>query len=240
MPRPVIQQLHLATFIPGPPIAVLNVLASMFPGVTPSAFQNHGPLQTATLELGGFQITVASQMERIDFVIAPPEPQLPPLSATPKLDLDAASRLLLPPVGAFASRQDTKRLAVIINAAREVGSAQETVAIAREMIPGLNLPEGTSEIDYKINVPRPSNFEQITLNRLHRWFSAARTVIQFTVGPQGPAMAPVHDMGWALVEVIDVNTAMESEFVPANSLGLLEEMTKEASDLYAKGFEAFS
>lgn len=236
-----IQQLQLTVFVPGPPLAVLNVLATVFPGVTPKAFQNQGPQQMATLEIGGFQVTIASQPERIDFVIAPPEPPLPPLSATVELDFREASRLMVPAVGAFASAQaNAQRLAVILNAAREVGSTQESVEVARNQIPNLQVPDGTSEIDYKINVPCPSSIDGITLNRLHRWFSAARAVVEFVITHGGPSVAPVQELSWALVEIIDINTTTESKFESRFSLKLFEEMITQAETLYERGYEAFT
>lgn len=238
--EPVIQQLQLTVFVPGPPVAVLSAIAAAFPGVSPSAFQNQGPQQNATIELGAFRVTVASQPDRIDFMISPPESQMPPLAPPAELDFPTARAMLVPAVAGFAALQDTNRLAVIINAATEAASVLATVELACAKIPGLTLPPGTSEIDYKINVPRSAGVEGVVLNRLHRWFSAARTVIQFVMGPTGPAANPLQDVQWALVQVIDINTALESQLKPSDSERLFLEMTNEAVALYEKGYEAFT
>lgn len=201
----------------------LEVLNAALPGLSPTAFQDIGSGQsTASSSADGIMINVVVSPNRIDFGFAKASDH--PKSIPDPIDVDAVRNSYLPPIASFAEAISSPRLAVIADAFQTMSGMPECVEIFQKIAPEMTLPEGTSEIDIKVNVPRHSRVNpELLMNRLHRWWGFASVLVAVSSAGTSATMN-----SFVFSSQMDVNTDAGTAIDASQSALLFDEMLAEA------------
>jgi hypothetical protein len=193
-----LQNLQIALFVSSP-ITAHEVAGSVFPGEPISSSMSQQQVSTAEFQ-GPITRRIVCSPGRIDFTW---EPQATP----PKLPEAEVSLVAVAEVreniGAYAASLPVSRVATILTYRERADSAVEAVARLQDKLPGLEVPKGTNEISYRINVP--SDIEGFTLNRNITW----QTSKVLFVGMILPNTVPEQVTHYVWEWTIDVNSLQE-------------------------------
>jgi hypothetical protein len=214
--------------------SAVEAARDLFPNRFPNAFNEVGPGQSvASFTDPAHHITVASVPGRHDLVIQRNTGERPPGSLP--VDTDFVQNEYLPILGSFAQKVFAARLAIVIKANKPAKTRAEAVSYFQQAVPGVLVPSGTTEVDFKVNVPRQLRASPgREMNRLHRWYTAGLTFVIV-----GPSMNRTGETKWFLYDEMDVSTSTEENIELGKAQIIFNELYAEACYHIDKGPDSF-
>lgn len=207
----------------------LKFFEELFPNVNVASFnQNDANQSQAQGTLDDHQLIVVALPDRIDLHILP-QPTTGPGDG--EINLDFVERQCREIFAPFAGNLSPLRLAFVVNAASNASDLDETIAIFEERAEEVKLPTGTTEIDFKVNVPRKSKAASaVAFNVLHRLHTV--TAVMMTMDQNGNVVDRKERP--QLNEQLDVNTAIGSRLEASAIKSLYDEMISLSFDQIGK------
>jgi hypothetical protein len=223
----------------------LAIWSLVFPGNTPDAFQKAAASpnlhSSASGERNGYNVTIGSQVGRIDVTLGPVLPAmfgLQPVTSPPRIDdltsaATAAASILKVLTGHFTPA----RIAIVLDLAVTVPAGRE-VETLRRALPAVPIPDNSTDTVYQFNVSKPFNrFPSLPMNRLCTWTVGE---IGFIIGNNLNSMNPNSFQLTKFVGLkLDINTAPNRSIAEFDSGILADEMAAEACQLAADGIGRF-
>ncbi|MEG3169927.1 hypothetical protein U1737_17180 [Sphingomonas sp. LB3N6] len=219
----------------------LALWALVFPNNSPDAFQKAAASpnlhSSASGERNGFNITIGSQVGRIDVSFGPVMPPmfgLQPVLAPPRIsDIQGAvygANAILKTLGGIFS---PSRIAIVLDMAVTVAAGNE-VSVLRSALPSIPIPDNSSDTVVQFNVPRSfEKYPMLPMNRLCTWSVGE---IGFIIGNNlGTAVNNGFQLTRFVGFKIDLNTAPNHALLGYDVSILADELAAEAGLLLRDG-----
>ena len=216
-------------------------------GGMPEGFQQGafpGAPAVANGRLGKYRATLATQPGRIELAIAElvvPDAADPTAPVAHITDAQAAMARGLSATRKLLSNIDLNRLAIVVDSSESFSDSESAVARMLRDLSFLNPPTGTIDLTYHVNNRVFSrSVPSIQINRLCRWATASRQVLQFEIGGGGSSAPRSHVVSSVPVYTVayDVNTvAFDVRLTQAQRKALLDDVSEQVGQLLARGYE---
>lgn len=236
--------IQMALFSGAQPGGALSLWNAVFPGVQPSQLQTPAPgFTSAGATIEGVEWELQVQVGRVDiFITGPTAAPLIVGRAAPRPpsipDLDTALADIVSKGKELTGLVKPNRIALVVQGSTPARDAADAIKILAASVPGLPLPQGAVEVDYKINSRISSkSVRGVGINRLCRWANAQRQIMQVLMQPSGPTQSII-DGGWAVLQNIDLNTTVDSTFNPTQASKLFDELATQSKRLVSDGYAA--
>jgi hypothetical protein len=208
---------------------------------TPDGYQRHPDpnmrSSTATGVHAGFNFQVQVQIGRIDLMILG---QAADNSPFPVVKTDAAGAPLLKGLASsLAATTNCLRLAFVSILFENCGSLPEANKRFSALANQNGIPAGASDLVFGLNIRKQYTAEGFVVNRLLRWTSLVKQMMQFQVGAGGltEQLLPIEQP--AVVLNIDVNTvARSTPFKSAIVKSIVSTLFAEYDQLREEGYAA--
>lgn len=202
-----------------------------------------GTRQVSGPALGG-QLTVATQPQRIDWILSPNVAVEEGAPLGRMFDRIGLLTSVLPQFlevlrGWIPQAPPSSRLAFAPLLEFPVEDRVRGYYELGPFLPAVQIdPEGTADLLYQINRPRPSRtgVPDLLINRLSKWAVAVFGVTGIALGG-GPQQSVDMTVGHACRLEMDLNTAPQQglEFSPEQALDLLEELVELGNEIAERG-----
>ncbi|MDG4885346.1 hypothetical protein [Mesorhizobium sp. WSM4884] len=201
-------------------------------GVPATAMQPHpsGVGSSTSAPLQSINANLHSQPGRLEIVAAP----LPAQGATMQsIDLNAGLDFLVPRARTLIEKTEVVRLALVLSLFESVPSAEAACeAFIKET--GIKVPKDSTDVSFSVNRRKKVDKGEIILNRLLRWESALRQILQFSNVSTVPFTHNFHVLGW----MVDVNSVpVDKPIDKATAYTLLDSLVKETRECISGGYE---
>ncbi|MHB0773420.1 hypothetical protein ACYCVF_33630 [Bradyrhizobium sp. 1.29L] len=226
----------------------LSLWMELFGSESPDSFnrlaQNPAAQTTAAGVRDGVNVTVASQIGRIDVLMQSPDSvvnvtpvESPPSTEIPVLEDFGKS---VKQVSGYAAKLSTKvrpvRLAIVLSLlAKTEGNATSIITEASEA----SFPREASDAIYQFNVRDSLKcVPSVMINRICTWSQSQMQLLRFNVAQSGATpqlFQAVDAVSWK----IDLNTLQTSTFDPAQAPEILSELADSIISISALGRKAF-
>lgn len=232
------EQLQAVIFLKrGGQHSAVDVWANVFGG-TPDSFQrdpNNPGASSASGAKHGFQLTIACQLGRIDFIVMPAP--LGTQEEFPQIENVADALKQLSGFAAkFAAEVSPARVALVANLNLAVASATEGVTRLSELT-GVKFPTGSLDPVHQFNVKSTVAPQSIGVNRLCTWSVAEAQIL--TVAPGGSS--PIVVLARPFVNFkIDVNSIPQKVLPETAGADLFPILADMVTYIAERGTEAFA
>ena len=229
------ESLHCVLFSqvsPGIPDALQPWLRTF--GGNPQSFQQlptqGGGGAHATGTVGNYQGTIVAQAGRLELILSSSSQSA---NAPPVIDdIRSAVTSLHHYIPQFAAGETPIRVAMLVNLSKRV--VDETMA-AREFgrETHLNdLPPGSRDLTFALNIPRPSPIQGVDINRICKWSTGVQQMLQFQIGVGGAAPGLVTQSFVVISLHLDLNTTpRQNPFTAQQTLQLCDHLVDESRAL---------
>ena len=225
-------------------IDAMALWAQLFPGDTPDGFQRNvnapNLLSTASGERNGYNLTVNSQVGRVDLVIGPSVSTLGIVSPSepPRIDdIEGATIHLTDLQKRIADLCTAIRLSVVLDTGVTVARGEEANAV-QELLEGVAIPSGAVNVNFQFNVPVMSeSVSGLPINR-HCLFNSGE--VGFFQAAPTPVGIPQRVNTTPFVGIkADVNTHPRNSIPPGSYAAVIDELAAHAVKVVRNGMKSF-
>ena len=239
------ESIHFVVFsTPSPTPEAFNPWLRVFGSPPPNLQQNQPgtpPGGQASGVVGPYAVTINVQPGRTELVLTPSEANGP----APGVFDDTNDPLTT--LKSYAEKLATKisvlRLAIIINLSEQAADGVAAGKIFENNLKAVPVPPGAVDLAYALNVPCDSPVPGTAINRLCRWGTGVRQVVQVQMNSFAAGSIPQFTVSenHAAFLNIDVNTAPRSvPFAPGEVTALVAALDGEGRAIISEGLERLS
>ncbi|MDR7148028.1 hypothetical protein [Rhizobium sp. BE258] len=193
------------------------------------------PATQATGTFAGYQFQVQCAAGRIDvFLLGTSGPLSFPVIAS----AEASLAVLREKANALAASRSVLRLALINQSFEDHQTLESANLRFSEVTDLTDIPDNAQDLNFGINVRKSFDNPTVALNRLCRWISMVKQMMQIQIGPTGAQepLAPIEQP--SLIFNLDLNTVIRPlPFNPGSVSGIIEHLFAENLRLKEKGYE---
>lgn len=205
----------------------------------PESFQQLPVVGTqASGRIGQFTLTLIVQPNRIDVVIGPQEQAVLEGGGAAHVEsVDEAVELGKRVLKDVVAGQAVQRPAVVIQGSEECEGPEEAASKVLERVPHLPAPKGALDIQYQVNLPRPSKVDpSIDIHRIGRWSTGRRALLRLDIASASVSQPTA--LRYAAVDYVDVFAAPTAVVGSEAFANVLDEVVEEALHVLSKGYNA--